>query len=337
MAELRQAERTIINTLIDRGIFTSSVVPSTRRQMVTAVQALQRPATQQRVNSYLREMFGEVPQNFQENLLFLSGVQQLTPSQTHVLLATCKAVINAPELQGVTEDRVIACDKLITTVNSEVTELTDKQIRHSITDLFVDRFHLFTVDRPLDDAADEASEIEDYWDVALDFTNIVQCLVGWLKQRGDTQKRTDLQQVNRYLLHHRYLNAKQQPALWAILMANKTEIERRWRELERFYLECGDHYALLLDDYRRPSESRPFLAAVRVAHTLGAGLREADYTKRIKHVWQQLYPNATLNVSAVKQMMTEMALAYVHDGFVRATPLALRYAVQMDEEAQTKW
>lgn len=337
MAELHQAERTIINTLLDRGLFTSSVTSETKRAQETAIEALKRPGIQKRINTYMRDMFGEAPQNFQENLLFLNGTQTLTAVETHVLLATCKAVINAPELQGVTADRVIACTTLTTMVNSEVTELDDKQVRRLISALFVDRFQLFSVDRPVMDTDDESAEVEEYWDVMLDFTNFVQCLVGWLRVDRTTEKLTAIQRVNANLLQYRYLDAKRFPELWTILAANKVEIEASWHELQRFYLECGDDYAVLLDDYRRPSDSRPFYAAVRVARSLGSGLNEVDYNQRIKVIWQQLYPKATLNVTLVKDAVRDAALAYETDGFMVATPLAQRYAVQLDGESDEKW
>lgn len=334
MATLYQTERTIINELIDSGVFTSTITSETKRGQKLAVYALQKPATQQRINATFKTMFGEAPQNFQENLLFLSGAKSLTAVEIHVLLATCKAVINAPELQGVTADRVIACVSLVTTVNSEVTEIDERKVRKLITKLFVDRFKLFTVDRPVESEEETASEVEECWDVVPDFTNFVECLVGWLRADRTKQDPTDIQRVNRHLLQHRYLDAKQSPELWVILAQNKIVIESQWRDLQRFYLECGDQYALLLDDFRKPSESRQFYAAIRVAQSLGSGLPIAKYHHRIKTVWQQLYPDATVNLSLVKKTIIDAALATEVNSYMVATPLAKRYVIPTKKEDQ---
>ena len=80
------------------------------------------------------------------------------------------------------------------------------------------------------------------------------------------------------------------PHLWQVFRENKEIIEKDWHELQRYYLECGNDYALLLDDYRKPSKSRQFYVAVKVAQSLGAGLSRSEYHHRIKQIWYQLYP-----------------------------------------------
>lgn len=332
MEHLYQTERHIINELLDRGIFTSSVTPEMRKSQASDIESLARPSTQRHINRFMKKMFATVPQNFRGNLLFLSGDTQLSAADKHVLLATCKAVINAPEMQGVTSDRVILCATLVTMVNSEVTELDEKKIRKTINHLFIDRFKLFSVDNPLESDVDEAVEIQEYWDVSPDFTGFVKCLVAALNAEQVGEEISDIQRVNRYLLQHQYLDAKWMPQLWQTLQQNKTEIEENWHELARYYLECGTDYALLLDDYRRPSESRQFYAAVKVAQSLGIGLPKDTYHQRIKQVWRQLYPSISCNITAVKDVVEASGLVTEVSGLLVATPLAKRYAVQLDEE-----
>lgn len=332
MEQLYSSERYIVNTLIDQGFFNGSITADTKRSQEEAISALQRPVTQRHINQFMQNMFAIKPQNFRGNLLFLLGEQQLPPEKVHILLATCKAVINAPEMQGVTSDRVIACSALVRLVNSEVTETDDKTIRKIINQIFVDRFQLFSIDRPLESQSDENVEIEEYWDVSPEFTSFVKCLVADLNADHSTEKLSDIQRINRYLLQHKYLSAKRFPYLWQILQQNKATIESDWHVLQRYYLECGNDYALLLDDYRKPSESRQFYTAIKVAQSLGAGLSQTEYHQRIKQIWHQLYPNVTCNLSLVKNMLNTSGLVREVSGLVMATPLAKRYVIQLIEE-----
>ncbi|WP_259681559.1 hypothetical protein [Lactiplantibacillus pentosus] len=71
MPELHHNERLIINQLLDQSLFTSTIQSGMTNRTKEAIQALKRPQVQQRVNTYLRDLVGVVPENYQENLVFL--------------------------------------------------------------------------------------------------------------------------------------------------------------------------------------------------------------------------------------------------------------------------
>ncbi|WP_187346974.1 hypothetical protein [Lactiplantibacillus argentoratensis] len=73
MPELHQNERLIINQLIDQSVFTSTLQKNMTNRTKEAIHALKRPQVQQRVNMYLRDLVGVLPENYQENLVFLAN------------------------------------------------------------------------------------------------------------------------------------------------------------------------------------------------------------------------------------------------------------------------
>ncbi|MCH5464805.1 hypothetical protein [Levilactobacillus tujiorum] len=332
MSELYGTEQLIINELFDHSIFTSTVTEQTTRAKREAINALKRPATQQRLNAFLKDLVGMGPSNFQENLVFLPGKKWLSPETVHVLLATLKAVINLPELQNTQLDRVVAVKTVVRQVHSEVVDLDEKEIRRQIIDLFVQRLGLFVEDEPVMGPDNQAQEVEEYWDVSPDFNLIAQCLVTQLQGAQHLPDLTAIQRVNRALLNQRYLSASSR--LWPDLLANKQKIADQWRQTNRFVLECGDDYALLLDSQRVPSTAKPFVIAVGVARSLGVGIPSDQLTKRIHQISEQVLPGYVINVSLVKEALHDNALARLQDGYVIATPLVHRFVMRTTDEGE---
>ncbi|KRK40597.1 hypothetical protein [Loigolactobacillus bifermentans] len=335
MQTLYSSEQTIVNQLVDTGLFSAMTNPATSQRLQQAHLALQRPQTQRRVVNYLTALLGEAPAVYQGNLLLLLGANRVPATQVHVLLATLKAVINLPELQAATLDRAIPVLTIVRLVHSEVPDLDEKTIRQDIKHLFVDRFGLFKADQPLQSTDEGAVEVEEYWDVAPSFVYVAQCLVNELLQQRDTPTLTARQRVNRGLLRYRYLSPATTPQLWPLLQANQVELAADWAPLQRFDLECGAGYALLLDRQRQPSTARPFAVAIQVAQKLGTGLPLAELNALIHQVAQQLFPKVTISVSEVKKALTDFALATQRDGFMRATPLSQRFVVQAESEGES--
>ncbi|AKP64450.1 hypothetical protein FC99_GL000251 [Levilactobacillus koreensis JCM 16448] len=329
MSDLHGPEQLIVNELLNHGIFTSTITPQTSRQMADAINALKRPQTQQRLNSFFKGLLGVVPDNYQENLLFLPGNQRLDADSVHVFLATLKAVINLPELQNQQSDRVVLTQTIVRQVHSEVVNLDEKEIRRRITALFVDRFGLFTPDMPEVSAVERTEEIDDYWDVSPDFNYVAACLVEHLQAATVDPEPTPLQRVNRALLTQRYVDRSSR--VWLDLVTHKAEIAEQWAQLDRFDLECGDDYALLLDKSRKKSEAKPAVVAVAVARSLGVGLPTDTVTTRIHQIIHQLFPESTINVTLVKQALTEMALVRERDGYVSPTPIAHRFSMRTQQ------
>lgn len=326
MSELRATERLIVNQLFDHGIFTSTITPQTTGTTVDAINALKRPVTQQRLNSYFKNLLGVVPDNYQENLLFLFGDKRLDAESVHILLATIKAVINLPELQNTQSDRVVPTQTIIRQVHSEVVALDEKEIRRQIVALFVDRFALFTPDMPELGPSDQTLEVEDYWDISPDFNYVDQCLVNHLQAGENAQPATAQQRVNRALLNRRYLS--RQSKLWPELLLHKEAIAEQWAQLDRFELECGDNYALLLDKTRQPSRAKPFVVAIAVANSLGVGLPTDQLVPRIHLLIRQIFPDTNVVISQVKQAMKEYALVKEENGYVSPTPLTSRFVMK---------
>jgi len=332
MSDLHGTEQLIINELFDHSIFTSTITDRTTQVMADAINALKRPAAQQRINAFLDDLVGLAPTNFQENLVFLPGEKWLAPETVHVLLATLKAIINLPELQNTQLDRVVAVRTVVRQVHSEVVDLDEKEIRRQIIDLFVNRLGLFLEDEPEQGPDDQAQEVEEYWDVSSDFNFIAQCLVNQLQAAADVKELTSLQRINRALLNQRYVAASSR--LWPELVAHKETIAAQWRQTNRFDLECGDDYALLLDRKRTPSTAKPFVIAVGVARSLGVGIPSDQLTTRIHKIAEQVLPEYPINVSLVKEALHDNALAREQDGYVIATPLVHRFVMRTADEGE---
>ncbi|NLR10311.1 MULTISPECIES: hypothetical protein [Lactobacillaceae] len=334
MSTLYGTEQLILNELFDHSIFTSTITSKTTQARAEAINALKRPATQQRLNAFFRDLVGVIPSNFQENLVFLPGEKWLSPEAVHILLATLKAVINLPELQNTQLDRVVDVRTIVRQVHSEVVELDEKEIRRQIIALFVQRLGLFAADEPEagPDGDDQAQEVEEYWDVSPDFNFIAQCLVNQLQETQQLPALTAVQRVNRALLNQRYLAASSR--LWPDLVAHKAAIAEQWRQTNRFVLECGDDYALLLDERRTPSTAKPFVIAVGVARSLGVGIPADRLTARIHQIAEQVLPGYAINVSLVKEALHDNALARFQDGYIMATPLVHRFAMHTTDKGE---
>ncbi|KRM32993.1 hypothetical protein FC83_GL000084 [Agrilactobacillus composti DSM 18527 = JCM 14202] len=328
MAELQNSERLIINTLFDHTIFTSTPTPDMTNATVAAINALKRPRVQRKITRYLKDLVGMGPDNYQENLLFLLGPSQLAADDVHILLATLKAIINEPNLQTAETTRLVTTEKIVRQVRSEVVNLDEKIIYRRITQLFVERLNLLTPDRIDGPTPDQTEFVTEYWDVSPDFNAVAKCLVDALIAEQNTPKLSLIQQVNRTLLLERFMSPTTTPALWPILVANKQAIAKQWGELKRFVLECGSDYALLLDTQHQQSAAMPYIVALAVAHSLGAGLPEKDLNQRIHEIAAQLYPKKTISVTDVRSALLENALIQIDPHFVSPTPLVQRFAVQ---------
>lgn len=181
-------------------------------------------------------------------------------------------------------------------------------------------------------------EVAEYWDVSPDFNYVAQCLVDQLMpQLSDdytTSQLTQIQQINRQLLVHRYVSRDQMPELWDTLKNNVEEIAARWAPLDRFYLEVGDHYALLVDQTRKPSGAQPFIVAIAVAKLLGAGVYENELNELIKKTVSQMSATANITTTQVKQALEDYDLAEYTGDLIIATPLIERFAVTDEKESQ---
>jgi len=331
MSPLHGPERLIINQLIDHNIFTSTITGQTTQVTQEAIQALKRPTVQQRVGTFLEQLVGRRPGNYQENLVLLLGGNQLPAVTVHVLLATFKAIINLPELQNQARDRVVLIDQIVRQVNSEVTELDDKAILRQINAIFVDQLGLFVLDRPDIPVEAQGVTVQDYWDVSPDFNYVAQCLVDQLVTTEQSTKLTSIQEVNRQLLTQRFISRSSQPQLWPTLMASRHAIAEQWVQLQRFDLEVGDDYALLLDTQRKPSGSKPFIVAIAVAQRLGVGVPEDELSQLIRKVMQTVVPVDNVATTLVKQALFDFGLATNDQYFVSPTPLVARFTVKAEE------
>lgn len=332
MSELPRTVRQIISQLIDQEMFLAVTDERLSKAGRSAVEANKRPETQRRVTGYLRDLLGVAPLNFQDQLLLLIGPGREPDSVVRVVLATLKAVINSPDMQGVTATHVVACLSIVSAVHSIVPELDEREVRAVIDQVFVDRFKLLQLDHPETDLGESDAEVAEFWDVSPAFVGEAQNLVIYLQSTLQTAAVTPQQRVNRYLLTRLSLTKATQPALWAVLQENKVAIETQWAQLSRFYLEVGDDYALLLDSERRPVKSRQFFVAVKVAQSLGSGLASAELNARIRLVNQQLYPDNALPLNVVKTELLGAGLAEEKAGFWLKTPVADRFSISLTEE-----
>lgn len=331
MANLKNSDRLVINELLDTGIFASHAQrPSADRQR--AVDELKLPSTKRRLNSYLKGLIGTAPRNYQQNLLLMLGSQRMDTFSVHVLVATMKAVINEPSLQNGGDDRVIEVSRIVRQVASVVREADEREIVREINTLFVDRLGLFVPDAAPGNSQTEGF-INDFWDVNPSFTQVARCLVDEIKTQNNAPDGLELlQQVNRALLTHAYLSPESTPHTWELLQAYREEIAAQWDELGRYRLECGQEYALLLDTRRHPSESRPYIVAMAVAHSLGVGIPEKDLTARIRQLTRQLFGDNPVQPSTVKDALFESHLAQRKDDYVIPTPIVRRYKVTVEDD-----
>lgn len=333
MSKLRHSDQVIINELIDHQVFISAVTTQMSQKTVEAIESLKHPGTQQRISNYLTDLIGQNPGNYQENLVWLVGPQYVSATTVHILLATLKAIINLPELQNTRADRVVLAETVVRQVHSEVTECDERTILRQINALFVDQLGLLTLDQPATPPRDQAGEVQDYWDVNPNFTFITQCLVDNLMTTTPKPELTPIQQLNTQLLTQRYLSRKSSAELWQTLTDNRVLIADQWAQLDRFEFEVGDDYALLLDQQRTPSEAKPFVIAIMVAHELGnAGVPQDELTALIKRTMVGIPAVASLTTTQVKQALFDYDLIEQRAGFISPTPLVARFQVKPEEE-----
>lgn len=329
---LSSSEKMIINQLIDTGVFTSSITKQTKQKRIDTVNSLKRSTVQQRINRYLDDLIGIKPENVQENLLLLLDSSFEDPEVSHVVLATLKTIINLPELQSDRNDRVVEATAVVRQVHSEVIDLDEKEIYRLIVKIFVERFQLFIPDMPEYEDAEHDQEISEYWDVDPNFNLYAQTLVNYLKdkKKNRSSELTEVQRINRALLTHRYLSPSYSPKLWLDLVENKEGIAEQWSKLDRFYLECGDDYALLLDKNRQPSKSKQAAVAIAVAQDIHEGILEADLISEIKRVTKKVLTKSTVSPSLVKDTLKDFDLITIENGFVSPTPIVKRFAFSSD-------
>lgn len=323
---LFNSEKLIINQLLDTGVFTRNA-NNNSKGLSEAAKSLEKPGTQQKINNYFHDLLGTYPENIQENLLLMVSNEYESSETVHVLLATIKTVINMPELQEDQADRDILVQTVVRQVQSEVVELDEKEIRRLITKLFVERFKLFTLDYPEFDNSDQNQEISEYWNVSLDFNLIAQAIVNKLTIEHK-DKLTDMQRVNRALLLNRYISSKESPHLWNVLLEKKEKIAEQWNRIDRFYLECGDDYALLLDRTRQQAKSKPAVVAIAVAHKIHSGISESELNQMIKTRSTGFFPNNQINISQVKEVLNDFGLVDIRNNFVFPTPIVPRFTTK---------
>ncbi|MDN6716331.1 MAG: hypothetical protein L0L56_07910, partial [Lacticaseibacillus paracasei] len=73
MANMTNLDRLIINELLDHGVFTTTPLTAATQQSRAAIAELKKPSVQQRIGNYFKNLLGLALDNFQENLLLLTG------------------------------------------------------------------------------------------------------------------------------------------------------------------------------------------------------------------------------------------------------------------------
>lgn len=332
--ELGNTEKMIINRLLDQELFTSTPEPTTTKATINAIRAFKQGYKQRRVYHFFNHLIGTQPLNYGNNLVLLIGPGELNDAEKHVLLATLKAVISSPEMDGLASDMVIDSQSIIQQVHSEVVELDEPTIYGIIDDIFVKRFGLFTPDYPEGDEASRSEIMDPFWDINPDFISITHEMIEYMSHPQDTGNLTERQRVNRVLLRFRYLSPHRFPELWPQLVANKEQLMADWAPLERFRLECGEDYAILLDNQQKKSEAKPLIVAIALANRLHDPIKKTKLTPKIREVTKELFPGRTVNPSDVKRGLLENALVSENGNYYQPTPVAKRFNVTADVEQE---
>ena len=160
-----------------------------------------------------------------------------------------------------------------------------------------------------------------------DFNLFAQALVNQLILPVEKVKLTDIQKVNRALLKNRFLSPMDSD-VWMKLLENKVQIAGQWSELDRFDLECGNNYALLLDRNRKTSQAKPTIVAIAVAHAIHTGIKENELMDTIKSVSESIFPDSSISPNLVKQALMDFSLVSFYNDFVIPTPIVKRFAVE---------
>ncbi|QEA53014.1 hypothetical protein [Loigolactobacillus coryniformis] len=332
MVELHANERLIIDQLLDRGLFTSTVTPEMSQNVINAITAFKRPIIQRRITNYLTDLLGVGPYSYQENLLLMLGAQPLDKTAVHVLLATLKTILNEPSIQN-DDQRVVATQTVIRQVQSEVTELDEKLIFRLVRQLFVERYRLFKPERLVQAPDEQEMVVEEYWSISPDFTSFARCMVDALHEQHTTPTLSDRQRVNRGLLLRPFLSPTVTPELWPLLIADRDKIAAQWEPLQRFALEIGTDYALLLDRQRQKITAKAYTAALAVARSLGAGMPESQLNQRIRLIVRQLFAtDKKVVISDVRRALFANGLATMFGQNVLPTAVSGRFAVRATEE-----
>lgn len=332
---LSNSERIIINQLLDRGVFLSSINKQTPKSKIDVINSLKQNTVQQRINRYFEDLLGLQPESYQENLLFLLSSSSESPEIVHVILATLKTIINLPELKSDRDDQVVETSAIVRQVHSEVTELDEKEIRRIIVKIFVDRFQLFTPDYPEFEEKETDQEIVDYWDVDSNFNLFAQAMVNYLRKQGNGKELTVIQRINSALLIHRYLSPSNSHGLWLELLKNKELIADQWAQLDRFDLEIGNNYALLLDRNRQTSRSKQSAVAIAVAKDIHEGIPEIELMDKIKETTKKVLLKSTVSPSLVKQALIDFDLVKIENNLVMPTPIVKRFAFANDSMGES--
>ncbi len=328
VTKLTNSEHMIVNQLLDNGLFTSHPYKPSK-DMLNAVNVLRQTRNQQRINIYLRDLIGIQPENIQENLLLMFGEEYEDSETVHVLLATLKTIINLPELQTNQSDRTVLTQMVIRQVNSEVVELDEKSIRQIVTEIFVDQFKLFTLDYPEFAPSEQNQEVTEYWHINPDFNTVAQAIVNCIKKDFDKQiDLTTIQKINQQLLIHRYIGSRRYPELWNYLYKNKSQIAEQWAALDRFDLEIGDSYALLLDKKRQQIKSKPAVTAISVAKSIRTGISQDKLNTLIKERIDDIFPNNYIALSQVKESLMDLGLIAIKNEFIFPTPIVQRFDLE---------
>lgn len=326
MKKLSNSERLIINQLIDNGLFMQTPVKSSN-EISEAINVLKRPKVQNKISNYLNDLLGIYPEGIQDNLLLLIGARYESAETVHVILATLKAVINMPEIQDGADDRTVLARTVIRQVQSEVMDLDESEIRQIIIEIFVDRFRIFSLDYPEILLEDENREVDEYWNINLEFNSFAQAIVNYMT-RKKSPNLNDIQKVNRALLVNKFVSSKTSNYLWEAFLNKKDQIIEQWRNLDRFDLECGDNYVLLLDKNRQKVKSKPAIVAIVIANTIKSGISEADLNNLIRSYSKSLFSKSNINIYSVKDALKDFDLIHIRNGFVFPTPIIKRFKVE---------
>ncbi|MCH4164405.1 MAG: hypothetical protein LKF37_06420 [Lentilactobacillus diolivorans] len=326
MIELDNTDRYIVNQLIDRELFTAIPGPKATKLQINAVHTFQNGYKQRRVANFFQTLIGTSPLNFGNNLVLMIGPNELDDQVKHVLLATLKVIISSPQMDGLESDMVIDSPSVIHQVQSEVTELDEQRIYEIIDGIFVKRFGLLTPDYPEGSVTTVQTEIMDpFWDIDPSFISITHEFIHYLTHQSDMESLTTIQQLNRILLQQRFFTPRQRPKLWAWLIENKVQLSKDWQPLNRFRLEVGNDYAVLLDSQQHKREAKPFIVAIALANKMGATLAKTAFPKQVRQVAKDLFPGRTINASDVKKGLLENALVLDKGDYFERTPVAKRF------------
>lgn len=154
----------------------------------------------------------------------------------------------------------------------------------------------------------------------------------YLTQQRPIPDLTPVQMVNRALLIQQYVSRTRQPNLFQTLVDHRDAIAAQWRQLQRFDLEVGENYALLLDTMRQPVTARAFVVGIAVAQQLGIGLPDNELNQLIRAITPTIIGKNSVNPTEVKKALLANSLVEEKDGFYHPTALIKRFDVATKDE-----